>query len=714
MVKRRSNCLTSVKEMKKILAIDDNKDNLTSIKALIENFMPKCTVLTAQSGTAGISVARRELPDTILLDIIMPKMDGYEVCTKLKHDKATQHIPIVMLTALKTNMASRVKSLELGADAFLAKPIDPIELSAQVNAMLRVKTAEDKLRAKKVNLKKLVSIRTAKLKGSEQKYRDLFEQSADANLIIQNGKIVNCNQATLNMLQYKSKTEFLNMHPSELSPEKQPDGKLSLAKIDEMMAIALEKGSFRFEWNNKRQNGEVFPVEVLLTKLSDGKQTLHTVFRDITERKQAEQKLAEAVTMWQTTFDAMSDSVSILDNDGYLVKCNVATLKMFKISASEVKHKHYLQLIHGLAESIKNCPVVRMKKSRQAESIIIQQDNRWLEITADPIFNNTGVIIGAVHIVSDITERKQADIALHDSKQKVERLHEIAHQLEECTSEMEIYHTTIKAAASVLNFNLTSLSIAEGERLVEKISSADLATSKREHWADTEKMAMEVYRTGINNLLVSPRHSGIIAAIKDIGIFRVYSTENATLNKEDMRLLELLMGHTEKAIKRLRQQNKINEQTIHDPLTKLYNKRYFDYIIEQENRRANRYKHQIGFIMVDIDRFKQINNIHGHPIGDKVLQYIANLLINQVRDTDIVVRYGGDEFLIVLIEPDKEISMVKQRIMTAVSKSNQTKSMMDFPVTLSIGVAHWTPTGKKSLQDTLAEAARKLYEVKNK
>jgi PAS domain S-box-containing protein len=134
------------------------------------------------------------------------------------------------------------------------------------------------------------------LEESEKKYKDLFEKSEDANLIIINGRFVDCNEATVKMLRYNNKKELLDTHPSELSPEMQPDGKTSFEKANEMMSIALEKGSNRFEWNHKKADGEVFLVEVLLTAIdiNGENKILHTVWRDITERKKSE-RLREAL-----------------------------------------------------------------------------------------------------------------------------------------------------------------------------------------------------------------------------------------------------------------------------------------------------------------------------------------------------------------------------------------------------------------------------------
>jgi two-component system cell cycle sensor histidine kinase/response regulator CckA len=129
-------------------------------------------------------------------------------------------------------------------------------------------------------------------------YRELFERSADAILIIEGETFVDCNEATVKMLRYTSREEVLQTHPSELSPAQQPDGRESFEKANEMISIAFERGSHRFEWDHKRADGEVFPVEVLLTAIQEpGRRTLHVVWRDITERRLLEDELRQAMKM---------------------------------------------------------------------------------------------------------------------------------------------------------------------------------------------------------------------------------------------------------------------------------------------------------------------------------------------------------------------------------------------------------------------------------
>ena len=140
------------------------------------------------------------------------------------------------------------------------------------------------------------------LQKSEQRFMDVLYASEDAILLIGENAFKDCNEATARMLGYATRAEFLNTHPSELSPAEQPDGQTSFEKANEMMRLAIEQGFHRFEWMHRRANGEDFPVEVSLTPIvHEGESLLYCVWRDITERKQAKREKQKLQTQLRQT-----------------------------------------------------------------------------------------------------------------------------------------------------------------------------------------------------------------------------------------------------------------------------------------------------------------------------------------------------------------------------------------------------------------------------
>uniref|UniRef100_UPI00321635D4 ATP-binding response regulator n=1 Tax=uncultured Draconibacterium sp. TaxID=1573823 RepID=UPI00321635D4 len=132
--------------MKKILAVDDNTINLELLAQIIKMYYPDFSFLSAVTGEEGILTATKENPDLILLDIMMPGLDGYETCKVLKRNVRTKHIPIIMVSALGRDSSERTKGLNAGADSFISKPFDQTELKAQINVALRIKGYQEQLK----------------------------------------------------------------------------------------------------------------------------------------------------------------------------------------------------------------------------------------------------------------------------------------------------------------------------------------------------------------------------------------------------------------------------------------------------------------------------------------------------------------------------------------------------------------------------------------
>ena len=129
----------------RVLVVDDVEANVKLLEAKLSS--EYFDVLTAYNGQSALQIAERELPDVILLDVMMPRMDGFEVCRQLKANRRTVDIPVVMVTAL-SDAANRVRGLEAGADDFLTKPVNDIALFARVRSLVRLKRMMEELRVR--------------------------------------------------------------------------------------------------------------------------------------------------------------------------------------------------------------------------------------------------------------------------------------------------------------------------------------------------------------------------------------------------------------------------------------------------------------------------------------------------------------------------------------------------------------------------------------
>lgn len=210
------------------------------------------------------------------------------------------------------------------------------------------------------------------------------------------------------------KEELLSLGVSALiTPEAAADRENILSEL-------LSNGEITFETMHVRKDGSGMPVEIHARLLEvEGRELILSVARDITERNRAEKELHAAARKWQTTFDAISDAVCLLDLDGTISQCNQAMMDLVGRSFADIQGRHIYEVMPDTAQPIDNCPLVRMRETRRREESLLSVGRRWFKLGVDPIFNEPGDLAGAVYIMLDITQLKNAERSIYRRSQEL-------------------------------------------------------------------------------------------------------------------------------------------------------------------------------------------------------------------------------------------------------------------------------------------------------
>ncbi|MCG6187234.1 response regulator [Maribellus maritimus] len=426
--------------MKKILAIDDQKVNLTDLKIKIKFISPDIEFLGATCPKKGLELALTEKPDIIILDIMMPGIDGYEVCSQLKSNELTESIPVIFLTVLDNNRENRIKAIEVGGDAFLSKPVDDIELRVQINAMLKISESCIKRQEEKLKLEKLVEKRTYELKRelekrreteirlreNEKKYRELVESSPDIIYIISSKEGVTFGA--------KRVTEILGIQQEDF--KKNPFLWLKLVHPDDQDMVKkitdtnFKETSFDIEYRIKdaKNNWHWFRDRSISRHIQNDEVIVQGIATDITKRKLAEQKLKENEKERQRITDNIPGVVYQLKkyttgevNFTFLGSKSISDIEL---TEEEVKNNPNLfyksvhpedleKLIKIREESIKN------NEPFQIDVRFIKSDDSivWLRVRSIPETLDDGTV-SITGIAMNISENKHAEEKIRESEEK--------------------------------------------------------------------------------------------------------------------------------------------------------------------------------------------------------------------------------------------------------------------------------------------------------
>ncbi len=337
-------------------------------------------------------------------------------------------------------------------------------------------------------------------------------------------------------------------------------------------------------------------------------------------------------------------------------------------------------------------------RSDDSHEEIDLRDGRVIDRYSAPMIGEHGKYYGRVWFFRDITERRQAELTLRTSEYFLDTLLNAI--------PVPVFYKDMDGRYLGFNKAYETFFGATIDQLIGKsvfdLSPPELA--KIYHAKDAElyeSRGIQQYESRVTDADGSFHDvifnkavfhdsqgvvSGLIGAILDI-------TERKLAEAEVQKL-----------------QEQLREQTLHDPLTGLYNRRYLEESMAREITRAERYGQPVGIVMCDLDHFKLVNDTYGHLVGDEVLKVFAELLKTHSRESDIVCRFGGEEFLLLLPDMPPDIAYQRAEELRAALAAQQIgKSAIR--VTASFGVAAFPMDGKT--QDALISAVdAAMYQAK--
>jgi K+-sensing histidine kinase KdpD len=338
--------MTTIKKHK-ILIVEDNQENMD---LLVYFLRPQgYDIISVADGLSAVQKVQEDQPDIILLDIMLPKMDGYEVCEKLKKDPATKFIPIIMLTALK-ELKDKVRALEVGADDFISKPFENVELLARVKSLLRLKDYHDELQSKNIELAE----KNESLMGMDKFKEDL------TNLIIHDMKnplfVIQGNLQMMSMSMENVPPEILKKYTQRIERSSQQLLRMVVNLLD---ISRIEEGTIKLRHDHadineiieaivkrikdypENQNRElVIDLDENLPELTIDKSVMERVFENLINFSVTNLVEEGKVTISTTT--TSEDKVQFITHDsGTQIPKNYHDKIFEKFSQAEIKESGY-------------------------------------------------------------------------------------------------------------------------------------------------------------------------------------------------------------------------------------------------------------------------------------------------------------------------------------------------------------------------------------
>ena len=480
--------------------------------------------------------------------------------------------------------------------------------------------------------------------------------------------------------------------------------------------------------------------------------------REFARHERAERATIEQKRLLQSILDSCSDSVIVADKSGSIILRNpVAARENALIHADSLDQKYpeLLGLYKDDGHTLYKTDELALARALRGESVyglemcsrpLDGEQIRWKLAAGGPLINAEGEKEGGVVFVRDITDRKEADRRLSAALQDAEiharenvELSELGDLLQSCLTVEESYKLSEKALANIFGSHAGALCIINPSRdLVEaravwnNCATTEIAFSPDDCWA--LRRGKPYGGDGSGTPIACSHHRGnltsdylcvpLIAQGETLGVMyldkgpqpRGPISEGGQVQEARLRQLAIAVAErVSLALANLRLRELLRNQSIRDPLTGLYNRRYLEESLNRELRRAARTKRPVSVVMLDLDNFKHFNDTFGHQAGDLLMKEVASLFKSRLRAGDLACRYGGEEFSLVLCEADVEGTLTCVRnICDAVRLlSVEYRGQTLGRITISAGIASY-PAHKDNLEDLIHAADKALYMAKNR
>ncbi len=432
--------------------------------------------------------------------------------------------------------------------------------------------------------------------------------------------------------------------------------------------------------------------------------------------------------------ESMNIGVLFIDSDDVVQYCNAAAQVMTKIQPEAIIGRKIHYCHPGDIQDEINDLIGKMKEIKVPSWQKIHNEP-YQEHMISTVFSPEGEFLGVVMIILDVKGQKELTDRLKKSERELAALFKASHTISSSLNLNDVLFKILLLAGEVINFSSGTIYLLDEEReSIVPMATTDCLLGGRSpetidyYMPDNviafavrsgEMVTLEQGKPGFYQISKRPETNIIlILPLKDqdesLGVLVVESEDRDIFRLEEQELLNTFANHAAVAIRNAQLFTRTKQMAIMDGLTDLYNRQYFDQILNQAITQVKRKNSFLTIIMVDVNDLKFINDYFGHVMGDYVIKAAASVLQRSVRETDTVCRYGGDELVILLPNTsEEEAVIVHKRILENVAKWNEEENKYpDIGLSLSIGCA--TAQGKDGLSDILTRADKKMYEDKRR